>query len=260
MIEPIGLGFAGDGRLVHLTALSARDLLWRLRQVNGLRRHELSLFEWRDTMEPELRPGSERPGDLQNPAIATRVRLVRRLRWNRTLAPMERPGDRPDEPRGPRHPALPFISSRELRRVEGVVAARVLDGVWKLSSEEGHMSRGMVPGRGRPDRNRCDYVLLFGAIFVVERLRFASVCDAGVSDVLVERADRSFRLLRFEGVATARDGRGLVLRLRDRMRLDRAWTAPMEDRSEEAVLRWYKVRAVVPQEGFTFVEGPSLLG
>ncbi|MDI3288748.1 hypothetical protein [Polyangium sp. 15x6] len=260
MIEPIGLGFAGDGRLVHLTALSARDLLFRLRQANGLTRHELSLFELRDATEPELRPGSELPDDLQNPAIATRIRLVRRLRWNRTLAPLKRPDHSPNEPHGLRFPALPFISLRELRRVEGVVAARVLDGMWKLSSDEGRISRGSVPGRGRHNRNRCDYVPLFGAIFVVERLRFASVCDAGISDVLVERADRSFRLLRFEGVAAARDGRGLVLRLRDRMRLDRAWTAPMADRSEEAVLRWYKVRAVVPQEGFTFVEGPSLLG
>lgn len=229
MIEPIGLRFAGDGRLVRVSPLSARDLLARLVEANALTRHELSLFE------------------LGDAADAAEGRLVGRLRWRRGQG-------------GARRPALPPISTRELRRVEGLVSARVLDGAWRLTSDEGRLLRGHVPGAGRVDRRRCEFVPLFGAIFEVERLRFASLCVAGRRDVLVERADRTFRLLRFEGVAAARDGRGLVLRWRDRMRLDRGWEAPIGERSEAAALRWYGVRAVVPQEGFAFLEGPSLLG
>src|SRR5512134_3154351 len=119
MIEPIGLRFAGDGRLLQLSALSARDLVRRLIETNQLTRHELSLLEWRDAEdEPELRPGSERLGDPRDPAIATRIRLVRRLRWNRTLEPMRGPLPLPRKRHGPRFDALPFISPRELRRVE----------------------------------------------------------------------------------------------------------------------------------------------
>ncbi len=226
MLAPIGLRFAGDGRLLRLSALSARELLSRLTEANALTRHELSWFELGDADEP--------------------ARLLPRLRWSRPHVS----GARRE---------LPGISARELRRIEGLASARVLDGSWRLSSAEGRLQRGAVPGRGRVDRRRCAYVPLFGAIFVVEPVRFAALCAGGARDVLVERVDRSFRLLRFEGVAAAAGSGGMALRLRDRMRLGRAWLAPLGDRSEHAVLRWFDVRAVVPQEGFTFAEGPALL-
>jgi hypothetical protein len=113
-----------------------------------------------------------------------------------------------------------------------------------------------MPGRGRRAVERIAHVPLFGAFFVVEPLRASTLYTSAPRDVIVERVDRSFRWVRFEGVATARDG--LVLRLRDRMRLDRAWTEPLGDRSESAIRRWYEVRAAVPQEGFAFIEAPTM--
>lgn len=260
MIEPIGLHFSGNGRLFQLTALSARELISRLREVNRLTRHELSLFEVRESSAPELNPGIKLPDDPRDPAIASRIRLVRRLRWNRTLEATQNPREPRNKREGPRWPALPHVSSRELRRVEGVATSNVLNGVWRLSHDEGHISQGFVPGRGRVTRERCHYVLLVGAIFVIEEIRFAAVCDDSPRDVIVERVDRTLSLVRMEGVMAARDGAGLVLRFRDRLRLDRTWTVPLGARSEESILRWYKVRAVFPQEGFVFTRQPVLLG
>ena len=102
---------------------------------------------------------------------------------------------------------------------------------------------------------------LAGAIFVVEPLRPGTVYAGGPRDLLVQLADRStFRLVRFEGVAASRDGAGLVLKLRDRLRMDRRWAAPLGDRSDQGPLRWYAIRRALPQEGFVFTESPSLLG
>ncbi|MFT3765919.1 MAG: hypothetical protein QM820_10430 [Minicystis sp.] len=258
MIETIRIGFAGDGRLVqHLTPMSARALLSRLVEVNGLTRHELSLFELGTADGPALHRLDPLPGDPADPEIAAQLPLLQRLRYNRSLAPKPRASHPRAASRTTRWPALAHIAEAELRRIEGLVSARVLDGTWRLSHGEARLGRSELPGWGRRAVERVRYLPLFGAIFVVEPLRTAALHASPGRDVIVERVDRSFQLVRFDGVATAREG-GLVLRLRDRMRLDRAWAEPLGDRSERAALRWYEVRAALPQEGFAFVEAPSL--
>lgn len=256
MIEPIRLCFAGDGRLVRLSAMSARALLRRLVEVNRMTRHELSLFELREGAAPAIRRHEPLPGDPGDPAIAARIPLVERLQLSRTLAPRAHDCHPPN--RTTRWPSLPHIAPAELRRIEGLVAARVLDGQWRLSEVEARLAKGILPGRGRRRIERVTYLPLFGAILVVEPLRASTLHASSPRDVIIEHVDRSFQFVRFEGVASARDGAGLVLRLRDRMRLDRAWTVPLDDRAESAARRWYAVRAALPQEGFAFMEAPVL--
>ena len=259
MIEPIGLRFGGDGRLFQLTALSARDLVARLIKANRLSKHELSLFELGDGGAPGPGLTTMAQGDPAVPAVARTIRMVRRLRWNRSVKPRHTSGIHEEGPKISRHPRLPYLSENEIRRVESVASSRVLAGAWRLSSMEACLLHGKVPGRGHGELRQVTYVSLFGGIFVVERLLAPALFNGGPRDVVVEQVNRTVRLLRFEGIATARDGGGLVLRLRDRMRLDHAWTAPLEAQGEEGARRFFGVKAVVPEEGFAFVDGPCML-
>lgn len=150
-----------------------------------------------------------------------------------------------------------FISPLNLRRMEGLCNARILDRTWRLDLAEGRFHLGTLPGRRPGTMRRGRYVPLFGMIFEVERLSTEALFQGPPRDVLAERGDRSVALVRFEKIVIHQDS--LALSLRDRTRLDRCWFQSLSARHERDVSGWFAIRNVLPQPEFILAETPSLL-
>ncbi|MFO0660246.1 MAG: hypothetical protein U0165_10500 [Polyangiaceae bacterium] len=232
MSSCVGLTWKGDGRLFSLTHDSVACVLSSVIDASRLGRHELSLFH----VDDERESGGSRV-------------LARALGRAGRSSELKGTG----------------LSNRELHRVAGLLSSNVLAGRWRVCREERKLHGSFASTAW--GRRRIDVLLLYGLAFELEPIRFTSVLDAPPGDYVIERVDRSFQVVYFEGLTpcqarTARESTrngalptlGYSLRERGRLSKQSWFSLGASTLPPSAPLRWYTIRRTSAQEGFALLD------
>lgn len=233
----IRVSWRGDGKFFSLDSHTARVLVDRMARENRFTRHEWSLLDLDDA-----------PG-VHTPVTSSPLRLHTRLKW--VCDPSE--NATPERRR---------ISTRELRRLEGLLSSRALSGRWRVCAGEGEIHRVVCPTpRGRRYRSALG---LHALLFEIESISFANVVSRQHRDFVVQRRDSSFSVVRYEGLAKSdsREGRPACLEsvIKNRSYLTQVdrFSHGQEPRRDRDILRWFSINEVTAREGFALTCGVSL--
>jgi hypothetical protein len=210
MKQAIQLSLAGDRRVLILTPETVRKVFFQFTSLNRLLGRNRHLFEW--PLE-------------HDPNITLLDFLHRSSRLNEDLY---------------------YLSQKDIQTLERQINHLLLQQGRVLVEDEKRLYYGdlNVQGWGQ-NRKKVYYLVRYGMIFVLERLRRDALVAGERRELWIESEEREFQFVYYNGITTAQAR--LVLQLSNRFDLSQTWTIPLADFKAR---RLFSVRQVIACDGF----------
>ncbi|KHD05712.1 hypothetical protein PN36_22790 [Candidatus Thiomargarita nelsonii] len=209
MKQAIQLSLAGDRRVLVLTPETVRKAFFQFTRLNKLLGRNRHLFEWPHKPDISL------------------LDVLHRSCWLNEDSY--------------------YLSQKDIQTLERQINHLLLQQGRVLVENEKKLYYGHLSVRGwGQNRKKVYYLVRYGIIFVLERLRRDAFVAGERRELWIESEERDFQFVYYDGIRTAQ-GR-LVLQLSNRFDLSQTWTIPLADFKSR---RLFSVRQVIPCEGFS---------
>jgi hypothetical protein len=207
MTPPIQLSLAGDGRLIILTPQTARKAYYQFIEVN--------------------------PAYTQSQRSNLAVFLYRRK-----CSILDGLQSAPNA----------YLHTKDIWQIETELNYQIIENGLNLVAGEGQLLQGYGScGRVGKNRERVEYIIRYGLIFILEAAIVSKVISMRNIDLFWQDREFDFHYVRYCGVRSSLQHRRIELLFRDRLDLSKSWTLT---RNEFRPRQIFTISAIYPCQGF----------